>query len=251
MTIKRQVIRELELGDWAKWANAAKNAGGRKEPDAPQGKPPEAGPPKPEAKDPPPTPGEKSDSIVPANVTLKELAGIVASCERCPLCKGRTRTVFGRGAADACEVLIVGEGPGEQEDLQGEPFVGRAGKLLDSMLAAAGIDAGETAYITNVVKCRPPENRNPEEAEILACDPYLRRQVELLSPKLLLVLGRVAGNAMLKAGATMADMRGKVHDFEGMPAVATYHPAYLLRRPSEKSKSWDDLVLLKRTLAGL
>lgn len=252
MTIKRQVIRELGLSDWAKWANAAKKAAGRKEAGAPPaGKAPATDPPKPAANDPPPAAEAPDGGFLPASVTLKELAGIVASCERCPLCKGRNKTAFGRGAADGCEILIVGEGPGEEEDRQGEPFVGRAGKLLDSMLAAAGIDVAEAAYITNVVKCRPPDNRNPVEEEIRACDPYLRRQVELLSPKLLLVLGRVAGNALLRPGATMADMRGKVRDVNGIPAVATYHPAYLLRKPSEKRKSWDDLVLAKRTLAGL
>ena len=182
---------------------------------------------------------------------LKTLAETVATCTLCSLCKGRTQTVFGRGSDKSCEVLVIGEGPGEEEDRQGLPFVGRAGQLLDNMMFAIGLDAAKETYITNVVKCRPPGNRNPTAEEIDSCNPYLRKQIELLSPRLVLVIGKVAGNSLLKPGSTMADMRGRVHDLDGTPAIAMYHPAYLLRRPSEKIKAWDDLLLARRTLDSL
>lgn len=176
----------------------------------------------------------------------------VAACRACALCEGRQNTVFGVGATTA-DWMIVGEAPGEHEDAQGEPFVGQAGQLLDHMLRAVGLsraaDAPSAAYIANVVKCRPPGNRNPAPAEIEQCAPYLRRQVALLQPKIILAMGRFAANALLAdsvpdvARLPLGRLRGQVHAYGGVPVVVTYHPAYLLRNLPEKAKAWADLCL--------
>ncbi len=170
----------------------------------------------------------------------------VSICTACDLAQGRTKTVFGTGDEQA-NWLIIGEAPGQQEDLQGEPFVGRAGLLLTNMLLALGLKR-ESVYIANVVKCRPPQNRDPRPEEITACSAYLARQVELLQPKLVLVVGRIAAQHLLDTQAPVGRLRGSVHRYPGtdIPLVVTYHPAYLLRRPSEKRKSWDDLRLAMR-----
>ncbi len=174
----------------------------------------------------------------------------VASCTACPLHERRNTTVFGVGDENA-DWLFVGEGPGADEDALGDPFVGQAGKLLDSMLAAIKLKRGENVYIANVVKCRPPGNRNPEPAEALACEPYLHRQIELIKPTLIVALGKVAAVNLLAREATVASLRHKVHQYRGIPLIVTYHPAYLLRSLSEKAHAWEDLCFAVDTMAGL
>jgi len=174
----------------------------------------------------------------------------VASCISCPLHAKRNQTVFGVGDENA-DWLFVGEGPGADEDAQGEPFVGQAGKLLDSMLAAIKLQRGANVYIANVVKCRPPGNRNPEQSEALACEPYLNRQIDLIRPKLIVALGKVAAANLLASDASVASMRGKVHDYRGTPLIVTYHPAYLLRSLPDKAKAWVDLCFAVRLMRDL
>lgn len=174
----------------------------------------------------------------------------VASCTSCELHKKRNKTVFGVGDENA-DWLFVGEGPGADEDAQGEPFVGQAGKLLDSMLAAIQLKRGDNVYIANVVKCRPPGNRNPEPAEALACEPYLHRQIELIKPKLIVALGKVAAVNLLAREASVASLRNKVHQYRGIPLIVTYHPAYLLRSLGEKARAWEDLCFAMDTMASL
>ena len=171
-----------------------------------------------------------------------ELKAMVRDCTACKLRAGCTQTVFGVGDEQA-DWLFVGEGPGADEDARGEPFVGQAGKLLDNMLLALKLKRGNKVYIANIVKCRPPGNRAPEPDEIAACLPYLQRQIALIKPKAIVALGKTAANALLGREATLASLRGKVHDFEGIPLVITYHPAYLLRTPLDKAKTWQDLSL--------
>jgi DNA polymerase len=166
----------------------------------------------------------------------------VSACTACKLRAGCTQTVFGVGDENA-DWLFVGEGPGADEDALGEPFVGQAGKLLDNMLLAIKLKRGKNVYIANIVKCRPPANRNPEAEEIATCLPYLRRQIELIKPRVIVALGKVASNALLGKDATLASLRGKLHDYNGTALIVTYHPAYLLRSPSEKAKAWQDLLL--------
>ena len=173
----------------------------------------------------------------------------VRDCTACKLRAGCTQTVFGIGDEQA-DWLFVGEGPGADEDALGEPFVGEAGKLLDNMLMAIQLKRGRNVYIANVVKCRPPENHNPASEEISACLPYLQRQIELVQPKLIVALGKVASNALLGKDATLASLRGIQHDYHGIPLVVTYHPAYLLRSPSEKVKAWQDLCLALKMRGG-
>ncbi len=176
----------------------------------------------------------------------------VKSCQACGLAKTRTQTVFGVGDENA-DWLIVGEAPGAEEDKRGEPFVGRAGQLLDNMLAAIELKRGENVYIANVLKCRPPENRDPHGEEVMQCDPYLKRQVELIKPKLILALGKFAAQSLLNSDATVTSMRGKLHHYHyhGVPVIVTYHPAYLLRNLADKAKAWDDLCLAKSTMQSL
>lgn len=189
-----------------------------------------------------------------AGMDWEALEQAVAGCQACGLCKSRKNTVFGVGSRQA-RWLIVGEAPGENEDLQGEPFVGQAGALLDNMLRALGLSrAGEgaqAAYIANVLKCRPPGNRNPQPEEVLQCEPYLRRQVALLQPQVILALGRFAAQSLLQhsvpdvATMPLGRLRGQVHQYEGVPVVVSYHPAYLLRTPQDKAKAWADLCLAR------
>lgn len=192
-----------------------------------------------------------------------ELEAAVATCRACGLCQGRTQTVFGVGDRQA-DWMVVGEAPGREEDRLGEPFVGQAGKLLDNMLAAIGLsrradaqpgaaDGGrplQGVYIANVVKCRPPNNRNPEPEEIAACEPYLKRQIALVQPRIILAMGRIAVHSLLKTNAPIGRLRGRVHTYEGVPVVVTYHPAYLLRALPEKAKAWQDLCLALAVVAG-
>lgn len=182
-----------------------------------------------------------------------ELRAAVSACRACTLCERRTQTVFGVGHPQA-QWMLIGEAPGEQEDLQGEPFVGKAGQLLDNMLRAVGLTrseapAQEQVYIANVLKCRPPQNRNPEPQEVAQCEPYLLRQIALVQPKLILAMGRFAVQSLLKTGEPIGRLRGRVHEVQGVPVVVTYHPAYLLRNPLDKARSWEDLCLAREVLA--
>lgn len=178
------------------------------------------------------------------------LKAAVAQCAACPLHARRTNTVFGVGDEQA-DWLFVGEGPGAEEDAQGEPFVGQAGRLLDNMLIAIDLKRGEQVYIANVVKCRPPGNRNPEPLEMHRCEPYLTRQIALIRPKLIVAMGRIAAGHLLQTDASIASLRGRVHDYQGTPLIVTYHPAYLLRTPTDKAKSWADLCFARDTMASL
>ena len=166
-----------------------------------------------------------------------------ASCLR-----SRTNTVFGVGNPEA-DWLIIGEAPGAEEDRRGEPFVGRAGQLLDQMLFAIG-QSRDTVFIANILKCRPPNNRDPKPAEAAACRAYLERQIELIRPKIILAVGKIAAQNLLGTDDPVGRMRGRPHDLGGIPLVVTYHPAYLLRSPSQKHKSWSDLCLAARLVAG-
>lgn len=181
----------------------------------------------------------------------------VADCRACGLHAGRKQTVFGVGHPQA-HWLVVGEAPGEQEDQQGEPFVGAAGQLLDRMLAALGLTRAEDGpqpprqrvYIANTLKCRPPRNRNPTADEMARCEPFLVRQIELLQPRLILAMGRFAVQALLRSDEPIGKLRGRVHRYQGVPLVVTYHPAYLLRNPPDKAKAWEDLCLAASVAEG-
>jgi DNA polymerase len=185
-----------------------------------------------------------------ATLDWPDLREAAAQCQACGLCRSRKQTVFGVGHTQA-SWMIVGEAPGEQEDLQGEPFVGPAGQLLDSMLRALSLTRAvdgpeppaQRVYIANTLKCRPPRNRNPEPAEMQACEPFLIRQIALLQPRLILAMGRFAVQALLRSSEPVGKLRGRVHQYQGVPLVVTYHPAYLLRNPADKARSWDDLCL--------
>jgi DNA polymerase len=179
------------------------------------------------------------------------LAAEVSACTRCGLHATRTQTVFGVGNRHA-ELLVVGEAPGADEDRQGEPFVGRAGQLLNSMLHAMRAPR-ETVYIANVLKCRPPGNRDPSPEEVRCCLPYLQRQIDLLAPRLMLAVGRIAAQSLLATDTPIGKLRGSVHRFgtQGTPLIVTYHPAYLLRSPSQKRTAWADLTFVQRELARL
>jgi uracil-DNA glycosylase family 4 len=181
----------------------------------------------------------------------------VAACRACALCETRKQTVFGVGV-ESPEWMIVGEAPGAEEDAQGEPFVGKAGKLLDAMLASVGLSRDRSVFIANVQKCRPPGNRDPSSFEMDQCRPFLERQIASLAPKMILVVGKIASLALLKTESSMASLRGREHRLEidgrVIPVVATYHPAYLLRSPEEKAKAWADLCfarsIYERTIIG-
>ena len=202
-----------------------------------------------------------------------QLEATVAACRACGLCEGRTQTVFGVGDR-AADWMVIGEAPGENEDRQGQPFVGQAGKLLDAMLAAIGLsrqtagttesiaadadppsadsqkDSNSGVYIANVLKCRPPANRNPQPDEIAQCEPYLRRQVALVQPRIILAMGRFAVQSLLQTTEPIGRLRGRVHPYEGVPVIVTYHPAYLLRALPEKAKAWQDLCLALDVMRG-
>ncbi|RQS57585.1 uracil-DNA glycosylase family protein [Burkholderia sp. Bp8986] len=192
-------------------------------------------------------PAEARPAATPvAMLDWDALAARVAGCTSCRLCEKRTNTVFGVGDREA-DWMLIGEAPGENEDRQGEPFVGQAGKLLDNMLQSLALKRGDNVYIANVIKCRPPGNRNPEPDEVARCEPYLQRQVALVKPKLIVALGRFAAQTLLKTDASIASLRGRVHTYEGVPVIVTYHPAYLLRSLQDKSKAWADLCLARDT----
>ena len=179
-----------------------------------------------------------------------ELKRLVSGCTRCGLHKGRTQTVFGVGDEQA-DWMLIGEAPGAEEDRLGDPFVGQAGRLLDNMLAAIELDRTKNVYIANVLKCRPPGNRNPEPEEVAKCSPYLLEQIERVQPKLILAMGRFAAQTLLATDASIASLRGRVHRYAGRPLIVTYHPAYLLRNLPDKAKAWADLVFARRTINSL
>jgi len=180
---------------------------------------------------------------------LDNLATAYSNCTKCPLAEGRIKLVYGEGSPDALAMLI-GEGPGEQENLSGRPFVGAAGQLLDKMLAAINIRR-EDVYIANIVKCRPPGNRNPSNEERLACMPYLVEQIQIIQPKILLVMGLVAAQSLFGNQETLGWHREKTHEFLGIPAFVTYHPAALLRNPNWKRPAWEDLQLFQKDYEAL
>ena len=179
-----------------------------------------------------------------------ELRQAVPACTACGLHKSRTQTVFGVGDENA-DWLLIGEAPGAEEDRLGDPFVGQAGKLLDNMLGAIGLKRGENVYIANVLKCRPPGNRNPEAEEVAKCTPFLKQQIGLIQPKLIIAMGRFAAQTLLSSDASIASMRGRLYRYEGVPLIVTYHPAYLLRSLPDKAKAWEDLVFAKKTMQTL
>lgn len=186
------------------------------------------------------------------NMNWEQLAHKVSICENCKLCENRTQTVLERGNRNA-KWMFIGEGPGEQEDLQGRPFVGASGQLLDKMIAAMQLNTENDVYIANVIKCRPPRNRNPEPEEISSCKNYLLQQINLVKPQMIITLGRYAAQTLLDTEIAVGKLRGKVHHYQDIPLIATYHPSYLLRTPSAKKDAWDDLQLAMRsyTQAGL
>jgi len=186
----------------------------------------------------------------PADMDWEQLHQAVTSCRACELCETRTQTVFGVGDRGA-DLMIIGEAPGADEDRQGEPFVGRAGQLLNLMLEAIGL-ARKQVYIANILKCRPPGNRDPRPEEALRCEPYLMRQIALVRPRVLLSVGRISAQKLLETDAPIGRLRGRWFDFgpEAIPLTVTYHPAYLLRSPDQKSKAWQDLVQIARRLRG-
>jgi uracil-DNA glycosylase len=177
------------------------------------------------------------------------LKAAVSGCIKCGLHKTRTQTVFGVGDENA-DWMLIGEAPGAEEDRLGDPFVGQAGKLLDNMLAAIKLSRRKNVYIANVLKCRPPGNRNPTPEEVAQCSPHLLQQIELIKPKLILAMGRFAAQTLLETGASIASLRGRVHRYAGVPLIVTYHPAYLLRTLEDKAKAWEDLVFAKKIMSG-
>jgi DNA polymerase len=181
---------------------------------------------------------------------IDQLKLAVSHCTACPLSKTRTHTVFGTGDKNA-SWLFVGEGPGAREDETGEPFVGQAGKLLDQMLFAIQLNRRHMIYITNIVKCRPPNNRNPSTYEAAQCEPFLTQQIALIKPKIIIALGKVAAQNLLKCDNSISSLRGKIHDYSGIPLIVTYHPAYLLRSLPEKAKAWRDLCFARSVMGSL
>ena len=180
----------------------------------------------------------------------KKIEKTVSVCTLCSLSQSRTQTVFGVGNKQA-ELMIIGEAPGFHEDQQGEPFVGRAGQLLTAMMKAIGFERSDI-YITNILKCRPPQNRDPHPEEVTLCTPYLDKQIELVNPRLLLAVGRIAAHYLLKRTNSLESMRQAIHHYgiHHIPLIVTYHPAYLLRNPNDKKKAYEDLKFVKKTLAG-
>ncbi len=198
----------------------------------------------------PPLEESEDRSAVIARADWQQLRQMVSSCTACPLSQARKQTVFGVGDEQA-DWLFIGEGPGAREDELGEPFVGQAGKLLDNMLQAISLSRGQDVYIANIVKCRPPGNRNPQDAEAAQCRPYLLRQITLIQPRLIVALGKVAAQNLLATDASIASLRGRLHEFSGIPLIVTYHPAYLLRSLADKAKAWEDLCFARDTMRNL
>jgi len=187
-----------------------------------------------------------SDINPPESMSLNALSAKASDCRLCALAETRTRVVFGVGNPHA-DLVFIGEAPGRDEDIKGEPFVGRAGQLLDRMLAGIGLDR-EQVYIMNTIKCRPPNNRDPRAEEVEACKLWFEQQLDMLQPKVICLLGRVAAQTVLQTDATLGSLRGHWHDYNGIPVWVTYHPAYLLRTPKQKQHSWQDLLALSGRL---
>lgn len=190
----------------------------------------------------------QNEEITPLVPTWQHLVNQIRSCDKCKLHHSRTHVVIERGTRNA-HWMFVGEGPGEQEDLQGKPFVGASGQLLDKMISAMQLDIQQDVYIANVVKCRPPKNRNPELEEIAQCSNYLKEQIALVKPQIIITLGRFAAQTILNSDSAVGKLRNKVHDYHGIPVIVTYHPSYLLRTPSAKRDSWQDLQLALKVFA--
>jgi len=197
------------------------------------------------------TPTAVADDSAATAPDWEQLRRMVADCKRCPLHQSRTQTVFGIGSQEA-RLMIIGEAPGAEEDRRGEPFVGRAGKLLDEMLRAIGLSRSDV-FIANVLKCRPPNNRDPSAEEAGLCRSHLQRQIELLNPRLVLAVGRIAAQHLLHTSAPLSQLRGKMHSLNDgkLPLIVTYHPAYLLRSPSQKRKAWEDLCAARKLVTDL
>jgi DNA polymerase len=240
------LLRGLGLRVWTPPVSAGCGAA-----DPPAASAPDDGPP---AASPVPAPPATSLPLAVATLDWPALRAAVADCRACALCGSRTQTVFGMGSLRA-HWLVVGEAPGEQEDRQGLPFVGPSGELLDAMLRALGLtrdadgpaDGARRVYIANTIKCRPPGNRNPAPDELMRCEPFLVRQIELLRPRIILAMGRFAVQSLLRSSEPVGRLRGRVHAYQGVPLVVTYHPAYLLRNPADKARAWDDLCLAAAT----
>jgi DNA polymerase len=231
LATRDDLLQELRL--WPRWTRRSA-AGGASAPVA--------------ARDPVAVGGDSGDRAARIGALgWADFAADVDACTACGLCRSRQRSVPGVGDV-AADWLFVGEAPGAEEDAQGEPFVGQAGRLLDSMLRALGLVRGANVYIANVLKCRPPNNRTPTVDEVAACRPYLDRQVELIAPGIIVALGKSAANTLLESDATIGSLRGRVHAYRNVPLVVTYPPAYLLRTLQDKAKAWDDLLLARRTL---
>ncbi len=189
---------------------------------------------------------KEKESSIQIFTSWTELSHSVISCENCTLCNGRTNTVLERGSG-AAKWMFIGEGPGEHEDLQGKPFVGASGQLLDKMIKAMQLNPDTDVYIANVIKCRPPHNRNPTKVEIEACSNYLFSQIELLAPNIIITLGRFAAQTILNTETAIGKLRNTIHIYNKIPVIVTYHPSYLLRTPSAKKEAWSDLQLAIKT----
>lgn len=187
-----------------------------------------------------------NDSVDFPQETLEEIRADLGDCRRCPLSKTRHHLVFGEGNSDA-ELVFVGEAPGGDEDIQGKPFVGRAGQLLTKIIASMGLTRGDV-YICNILKCRPPGNRNPLPQEILVCEPFLVRQIQAIKPRVICALGTFAAHTLLNSQAPITALRGDFHDYRGIPLMPTYHPAYLLRNPGAKRQVWEDVQKVMKLL---
>ncbi len=181
--------------------------------------------------------------------SLEDIRADLGDCQRCPLCKSRTQLVYGVGNSDA-RLVFVGEAPGREEDLKGEPFVGEAGRLLDRILFAMGLQRADV-YICNVLKCRPPQNRDPDTEEVSTCEPFLARQLAAIQPQVIVALGRFAVQSLLKNKIPISRLRGEWQEYQGIPLMPTYHPAYLLRNPEGKRDVWDDMRAVRKRLAAL
>jgi DNA polymerase len=246
---QRAYLQAMDIDTWVERERGTKTAAEFAEPEAVEPAP--AAPPAAEAPASAASPGLADASLEVGDLGWDELVGRVAQCTLCPLHEGRTQTVFGVGNRQA-QILFVGEAPGAEEDRQGEPFVGRAGKLLNEMLRAIDLKR-EDVYIANILKCRPPNNRDPQPEEASCCAGYLNRQIALIQPRVIVALGRIAAQRLLQTDTSLGRLRGRVHQYAdtGTPLLVSYHPAFLLRSPREKRKAWQDLQFLRRTVAEL
>jgi DNA polymerase len=260
-TKRKQILKALDIETWVRRGAVAAGPDAASPPAAEPARPESRGRGRPRlnslptaataAASPPLAPSPvcvpRTDYVAPED--WEGLRAAVKDCTRCKLCPTRTQTVFGVGIETA-SLMVVGEGPGADEDAQGEPFVGRAGKLLDEMLKSIGRSRKDNVFIANVVKCRPPGNRDPDPDEAEACRPFLERQIQLVKPKLIVALGRIAAQRLLQTDEPLSRLRGPMHSYGPYktPLFITYHPAYLLRSPREKAKSWDDLKKVYRYL---